>query len=143
MGWNDEPEKLELIWEPPPELKVKRYRGWKWERLLNPIRDAPGASARIGTYANKNHAHTIQQRAKSRLRDVCPLEDWSFVVRQLQDDSGYCGLFATFNGMMTKEEFHRREILRMERVKRQKLVMEKRKLKRELGELVQPDPRRR
>lgn len=104
----EEPEALKIVWEPPPTT-FRKYRGWKWEKLLAPIKAAPGCPGRIWTSAKKSSGQSVRDRAQRRLREVAPFEDWHFTVRKVQDDSGTWGVWATFNGMMTPAERARRE----------------------------------
>lgn len=104
-----EPEALKIVWEPPPE-SFRKYKGWRWEKLLAPIKAAPGSPGRIWTSAKKSSGQSVRDRARKRLKQVAPLEDWHFSVRKIQDDSGTWGVWATYNGMMTPAERARREM---------------------------------
>jgi hypothetical protein len=100
----EEPEALDIVFEPVPIPLKERHKGWRWETLLNPVRAAPGSSARIRVNPKVNNARAEIRRIRARLEEVCPMEHWEFNVRRLKDDSGMYGIFATYHGVMTHSE---------------------------------------
>ena len=120
-----EPEKLELLWEAPPK-PVKPHKGWKWEVLLRPVKAAPGSPARIRTHLNEAAGRAEVRRIRDRLDKVAPLDKWEFNVFEINDRSGKWGTWATYHGQMTANE--RMEFV-LKREARSKLIREKLELK--------------
>src|SRR3974390_1093906 len=106
-----EPERLSLIGEPKP-TGFKVVKGWKWEKLLLPLKAVPGTTARIRTHTNPSSCGSDIGRIRRRLDAVAPLEDWTFQSGQIMDNSGMYGVWATFNGMMTELERKRKDLAR-------------------------------
>lgn len=114
MGWQPEPDKLDIVWDSPSPVKVKTPRGWKWERLLRPVQVAPGCEARVATHSSRNSADAIIRRIKRRLEEVDPYGNWEYRTGQIQDDSGSFGVWVTYHGQISEGQYQEKLLKRRE-----------------------------
>jgi len=144
---DEEPEKLDLRWEPVPTTLYVKRKGWKWEVLLRPVKAAPGSSARIQVHQTKPRAEAQKRRAVKRLKLVDPLGKWQFQVRAIKDTSGVWGLWVTYHGQMTPQEQQEQTIKSKQHSERMKAAFEHKRLRKLIQaqgqEPIIPRPRRR
>ena len=119
-----------------PATAYKKQPGWKWETLLNPVRAAPGSSAKIRTHRNKTNADAEVRTIKKRMREARPLERWKFEARSMQDLSGEIGVFATYLGVMTEKERQEKDIASAAWSAKMKKAHAERKLLKGLGQIT-------
>lgn len=90
--------------------------GEPWETHLDPLRQQPMNEARVFTFVDRvdedgkltkarSQAATRVAVIASRLRKKCPKEEWRFSVRELNEDGTEAGLWITFAGTMTDDEY--------------------------------------
>ena len=115
---------------PVPVTAYKKRPAWKWETLLNPVRGTPGSSARIHKLCNnRQSADSVVRAIKARMREARPYERWKFEARSMQDISGEYGVFATYLGVMSEQEYQEKQIksaawsARMKKIHAEKKVM--------------------
>lgn len=141
-----EPDHLDIEFTPWP-LTIKKTGGWSWEKLLNPVRAAPGSPARIRTHAKVDNAKAEVRRIKQRLEEKCPYEKWEFRVLHIHDTSANCGIFACYHGIMSEAERHEQAIRKKQYSERAKKSAVKRALNRQVKDeidnvtLIRPNPR--
>lgn len=127
----EQPE-LDIVFMPlPPRIYSKRT-GWPWETLLNPLREAPGCTARIKEHKTRQAADSQVRIIKKRLKEAVPMEKWEFTVRSMQDSSGTYGTFVTYRGIMTERERQEREIASKLHSQRTKKNIEAARLRKQL-----------
>lgn len=142
-----EPEKLDIVWE-PPHRKVKMHKGWKWEVLLRPVKASPGSPARIRIHKNEATGRAEVHRIKDRLNVADPLGKWEFNVLKMNDRSGDWGVWATYHGQMTPAERTEKMLLAKKRSEKIKKGRELERLKKQISaasieDLTLPDMGRR
>ena len=148
MGFEPQPEKLDIVFMPVPEPWQQKHKGWKWEVLLNPVRASPGSPARVKVSSSQAVAKIEVKRMKDRLREVCQMEKWTFSVRPLRDESDRYGIWATYKGIYTTAEWQDELIQRQQYRERALRAAKKRAAKRAMQEslgtvsLLRPNPGR-
>lgn len=139
-----EPEHLDIEFMPFP-IKIQKHGGWTWEKLLNPVRAAPGSPARIRTHAKEANAKAEVRRIKARLAEKCPYEKWEFRVLHIHDTSANVGVFACYHGVMSEKERHEQVIRKKQYSERAKRSAVKRRLNRQEPidnvAMIRPSPR--
>lgn len=142
-----EPEALDIEFMPFP-IKIVKTRNWRWERLLQPVRAAPGSPARIKTHAKIENAKKEVQRIKLRLRETCPYEKWEFRVLHINGTEANVGIFACYRGVMSETERHEDAIRRKQYSERGKKAAVTRALKKQVADqvdniaMIRPNPSR-
>lgn len=113
----------------------RKSRGWKWEKLLKPLKEAPGCEARVRTHSARHNADAEIRRIKFRLKQVAPFEDWEFHSCSYRSEEGehLFAVYATYRGTMSVSEKNARdEMFRLRSEKRKKL-MKANKLRKQLA----------
>lgn len=113
-----------IEWDQPKPARTLTFREKEkvWYKRLNPLRKQPGRRARI----IRGVAKSIQANgAKTNIKRSCythnPRERWKFEIAK--DDDGTYGIWATYWGVMSEEEFDQSEQERKiigDRIKAQK-----------------------
>jgi hypothetical protein len=142
-GRGEIPENFEIRWEPVPSYLKPKSRRVPWNKLLEPLKAAPGSPARIITQTNRESASVMVARIKRVMEKADPYADWQFSIRAIQDTSGIIGIWAVYRGQMSQAELNEKLRMRAVRRKRWELSMEKKRIKQELEGITQPNPSRR
>lgn len=109
-----QPPKLDIHWEERPKPIPKKYRGWKWESLLAPVKAVPGVEARVNVYDKVYAAREMVQRARRRLEQVDPLDVWEFHVGKMNTRDHF-GVWVTYRGKRTRQEYAEELVKRKQR----------------------------
>lgn len=141
MAGRNPPEKLDISFESPPVQIRGKYAGWKWEKLLAPVKAAPGCEARVRIWGKKPAANNEIHRIRKRLEEVAPLEKWKFRIHAWhgEDQGQHWAIYATYLGMMTKQEKFELDEKKRFRSEKTKKSWELRKARNELANLNMAD----
>jgi len=110
---------LNLIPEEIP--KVTRVGGSgrepeRWEEHLAPIKETPGISYRVWTYAKRTSAVSRMTSVRDRLTKAVPYDNWTMAVRAVPEtDPETYGVYVQFNGQFTDEQVAENARLHAER----------------------------
>ena len=120
-GESMENEGIIIEWDyPKPEpVVVWKPNRQNWHRRLTPLKNTPGRRARVLRNLTKVNAQARWQTIQNSLWERDPKSKWK--IESAKADDGTYGIWVTYEGVYSEDEFKERVALRAYRSRRSKL----------------------